>query len=96
MAKDPYPELADALKAILGSSAVRANEPLARYTAFRIGGPADLLVVADSVETLRTAAVLAWEHEAPFQVLGGGSNVLISDAGLQGLVVHNRARAIHL
>jgi UDP-N-acetylmuramate dehydrogenase len=40
--------------------------------------------------------VLAWEHEAPFQVLGGGSNVLISDAGLQGLVVHNRARAIHL
>jgi UDP-N-acetylmuramate dehydrogenase len=82
------------LKAALGPAAVRTNEPLARYTALRIGGPADLLVVAHSVEVLRQAMMLAWHHGIPCRVLGGGSNVLVSDAGVRGLVVLNRAQAV--
>ena len=71
-----------------------ANEPLARYTAFRIGGPAELLALADSVPALQRAVMLAWGSQVPCRILGGGSNVLVSDAGVRGLVVLNRARAV--
>jgi UDP-N-acetylmuramate dehydrogenase len=73
---------------------VQANEPLARYTALRIGGPADLFASVVSVQALRQAVELAWECQVPCHVLGGGSNVLVSDAGVRGLVVLNRARAV--
>jgi UDP-N-acetylmuramate dehydrogenase len=86
--------LAKALAAVLGPDAVRENELLARYTAFRIGGPADLLAVTKSSEALRQVMTLAWDLDAPCRVLGGGSNVLVSDAGVRGLVVLNRARGI--
>lgn len=82
------------LEAALGPGAVQANQSLARYTALRIGGPAEILVVADSAEAVRRAVTLAWEQQVPCRVLGGGSNVLISDAGMCGLVVVNRARRV--
>ena len=81
------------LAAALGPDAVRRDQPLARHTALRIGGPADLLVVAETASELRQAVALACEHRVPFRVLGAGSNVLVSDAGVRGLVVLNRARA---
>ncbi len=86
--------LAGALRAALGPGTVQAGQPLARYTALRIGGPADLLVVADSVDALRKAVLLAVEHKLAWRILGGGCNVLVSDAGVRGLVIVNRARAI--
>lgn len=83
-----------ALRASLGAGAVRRNEPLARYTALRIGGPADLLVTVEDIEALRQAVELAWQHGLPCRILGGGSNVLIGSAGIRGLVVLNRAGRI--
>jgi UDP-N-acetylmuramate dehydrogenase len=88
--------LADALVAAWGSAAVKANHALARYTALRIGGQADVLIKAESVEMLRQAVKAAWEENVPCCLLGGGSNVLVSDSGIRGLVVLNRARAIVL
>jgi UDP-N-acetylmuramate dehydrogenase len=70
---------------------VRKAEPLARYTALRVGGPAELLVVAEEVAALRAAAELARQHGVACRILGGGSNALVSDAGVRGLVVLNRA-----
>jgi UDP-N-acetylmuramate dehydrogenase len=66
------------------------DEPLAKYTAARIGGPAERLIVirsttADLVDVMRRA----WAHDAPVRVIGGGANVLVSDAGVPGLVVVN-------
>ena len=66
---------------------IRADEPLAAHTTFRTGGPADLYALplhADDVATL-----LAWanEHGVPWFVLGGGSNILVSDRGIRGLVI---------
>ena len=86
--------LAGSLEVALGAGAAQANQPLARYTALRIGGPAEILVVAGTVKALRQAATLAWEHQVPCRVLGGGANVLISDAGTRGLVIVNRARGV--
>jgi UDP-N-acetylmuramate dehydrogenase len=83
-----------ALRARLGPSAVQEDERLAAHTSLRVGGPADVLVVASDTDTLRQAVVLAWEHSVPCRVLGAGSNVLVSDRGVPGLVVINRAKAI--
>jgi UDP-N-acetylmuramate dehydrogenase len=85
--------LAEALVAALGPDAVRRDQPLARHTALRIGGSADLLAVAGTAQALRQAVALAREHRVPCTVLGAGSNILVSDAGVRGLVVVNRARA---
>lgn len=90
----PLEELAAELKGVLGADAVLANEPLARHTSMRIGGPADLLAIAGSVEELRQSVTLAWQLGVPCRVIGAGSNVLVSDAGVEGIIVLNRARAI--
>lgn len=61
--------------------------PLAPYTTFRIGGPAEFFVSVSSVAELRDAVSWAKERALPIAVLGGGSNVLIADEGVKGLVV---------
>ncbi len=67
------------------------NEPLAKYTAARLGGPADLLYVArESNEALTAVVAAAWAEGIPVRVIGGGANVLVSDEGVRGLVVVNR------
>lgn len=62
--------------------------PLSRYTSFRIGGPADLLVVPKGQEELFLLSQGILEHGCDFLVLGRGSNVLVSDSGFRGVVVH--------
>ncbi len=68
--------------------------PLARFTTARIGGPADALVVVEEVPALAEVVRAAWADGIPITLLGGGSNVLIADRGVRGLVVLNRARAL--
>jgi len=75
-----------ALAAALGERA-RVGEPLARHTSFRIGGPADLLVSAGTVAELALVVRTAAAHALPLTVLGGGSNVLVGDGGIRGVVV---------
>jgi UDP-N-acetylmuramate dehydrogenase len=66
------------------------DEPLARYTAARLGGRADYLYVAKvSNDELAAVVMAAWSRKMPVRVLGGGANVLISDKGVRGLVVIN-------
>jgi len=60
----------------------------------RVGGTADALVVVKSSQQLAGAAQQLWKLSIPFMVLGGGSNVLISDAGVRELVLLNRAKTI--
>lgn len=82
-----------ALLEALGSGA-RRNVMLAPFTSMRVGGPADVLMVADEAEELARAVRLATEHDVPWLVLGSGCNVLISEQGVRGLVVVNRTGAI--
>lgn len=67
------------------------EEKLARYTTIRIGGPAELLVRPRTVEELSAVIDLARSEDVPVRVLGAGSNVLVSDAGVRGIVLHTRA-----
>lgn len=79
-------ELVRALEAVVPGR-VRAAEPLARHTSFRIGGPADLLVAPDSAHELAALVRAAARAELPLTILGGGSNVLVGDGGIRGVVV---------
>ncbi len=81
-----------ALRARFGER-LQANVPMSRFTAARLGGPADLLLEVRTSGELAQAAGLLWEWALPFHVLGGGSNVLVSDEGIRGVVLINRARS---
>ena len=83
----PTPEVVAALTKLVGDEGVSENESLARHTTYRIGGPADLFVVVEDTETLAKVLPLLDEHELPLTILGGGSNVLVQDGGIRGVVL---------
>ncbi|MGB4593077.1 MAG: UDP-N-acetylmuramate dehydrogenase [Coriobacteriia bacterium] len=74
------------LKAAI-SGEVRAMEPMARHTSFRIGGPADLFVICDTVADLAETIGVLSDEEIPFVVVGKGTNLIVSDAGYRGAVL---------
>jgi UDP-N-acetylmuramate dehydrogenase len=65
----------------------KLDEPLKRYTAWKIGGPADALLEPGTVEDLISATQIAREHDIPVTILGGGTNVLVRDGGIRGLTI---------
>ena len=67
------------------------DEPLARFTTMRVGGPADLFATIHNVHELRAIVRFARARGIPLTLLGRGSDVVIADAGIRGLVVQNRA-----
>jgi UDP-N-acetylmuramate dehydrogenase len=73
---------------------VKENVSLAPYTSARIGGPADVLIAAGSADDLARIIKLLWKLELDYFMLGGGSNVLVSDRGVRGVVVLNRAKGV--
>ncbi len=77
--------LAERLRAAKGL-AVKPAEPLSRYTTFKIGGPAELLVEVESERALALLLAAVRAEGAPFHLLGLGSNVLFPDAGMAGVV----------
>ena len=73
----------------------RVNERLDRYTSARVGGPAEILVVANNTTELLTAVELAYAQNVPYTILGGGSNILVADDGISGLVILNKAKGVN-
>ncbi|KPV50339.1 UDP-N-acetylenolpyruvoylglucosamine reductase, partial [Kouleothrix aurantiaca] len=70
--------------------AMTENEPLAKYTSWRIGGPARFFANVASPDALRDALAWAREQGLPVFILGGGTNLLVRDAGFAGLVIRYR------
>lgn len=79
--------------AALAPSRLHANAPLAPYTTFKIGGPADWLYEATSADDLAAAIAAARAAGLPWFVLGLGANILVGDKGVRGLVIRNLASA---
>lgn len=71
-----------------------ANEPMSRHTSFRIGGPGDLYAVATSAQELVELVSLAREHDIPYLIIGRGTNILVADEGIRGLVIENGGQEI--
>lgn len=85
---------AAALVQAFGAARVRRDAALRGLTTFRVGGTADLLIETRSSEELVSALAIAHAARLPVTLLGGGSNVLIADAGIRGLVIRPRAGEI--
>lgn len=80
--RDAGRRLADAL-----AGEVRFDEPMARHTTYRIGGPADLFITCDTVTDLAEAVRVLGDEQIESTVIGRGSNLLVSDAGYRGAII---------
>lgn len=77
----------EAFIARVGEDRIERNVPLAQYTTFRIGGPADLFYRAQTPDELANAVLAAREIELPHFLLGTGANILVGDRGFRGVVI---------
>lgn len=75
------------LEELLPAGAVRTDEPMALHTTFKCGGPAEVLCEPSSIEEVQAVARLARQEGQRLYVIGCGSNLLVSDAGLEGVVM---------
>ena len=82
--------LAQSLAGIVGTENVLENEPLSRHTTFEIGGPAECFVRPRSVEEVRRVLRACVEAGVPWRVIGCGSDLLVADEGVSGVVVEIR------
>lgn len=73
---------------------LQVNASLSRYTSARVGGPAELFLAVTSAEELQRAVELAYALNVAYFVLGGGSNIVVADAGIAGLVILNKSRKV--
>jgi len=80
----------------LGSDRLKLDEPLFKHTYFKLGGPADLFYEAKTKDELVMVVQSAILYKVPYLVIGGGSNILVTDAGYRGLVIKNRTSEIQL
>ncbi|MEM5775000.1 MAG: FAD-binding protein, partial [Anaerolineaceae bacterium] len=97
--KDPMtsrqPQLpsADTLLAIFGDRLQRYVR-MSRFSSARVGGPVDFLAISQNADELEQDISSLWRMNIPFTLLGGASNVLVSEKGMHGLVLINHARHI--
>ena len=88
MGEITYPkEFSAGLKEIMKDGRLLENEPMAKHITFRTGGPADWYAYIENVEMLQRVIALCKQFDVPYYVIGNGSNVLVSDAGIRGVVL---------
>jgi UDP-N-acetylmuramate dehydrogenase len=85
----------DALIADLRKVAhIKLNEPMSKHTTFGVGGPADIYIAVKSEEQLRSTFATAKRHGADVFIFGSGSNILVGDRGIRGVVIENQSSEI--
>ena len=80
-------QLRDEIIRLAGADRVRTDEPMALHTTFRVGGPADFFVCPENARTLREVMLFLEKSGEPWQLIGRGSNLLVSDAGYRGVIL---------
>lgn len=75
------------LENILGKENVKYNEPMSKHTSFRVGGNADIFAIVDSEEKLTKVIRLAKKMSMQITIVGNGTNLLVKDGGIRGLVI---------
>ncbi|MFY9473028.1 MAG: UDP-N-acetylmuramate dehydrogenase [Tepidanaerobacteraceae bacterium] len=80
-------EIYKIMREILSEDEIKLNEPMREHTSFRIGGPADVMVLPRNSEQVKNIVKLCKKHEIPFFVMGNGTNLLVRDEGIRGVVI---------
>ena len=91
-------ELEKRLRARFEHIAILRDEPMARYTTLHLGGPADMMVCPDRPEQVQVTLQAAHELELPLIIVGNGSNLLVRDGGIRGVVLrmHREMRSVEV
>ena len=85
----------EALRETFGSD-LQESVQMANFTTMNVGGPADALLIAHSADQLAQMVAKVWELEIPLKIIGSGSNLLISDKGIRGVVIVNHAHNVRI
>ena len=75
------------LEEIISKDKIRYNEPMSKHTTMRVGGPVDIMVLPNTIEEITDVINYAKENNIPIKVIGNGSNMIVSDLGIEGIVV---------
>lgn len=75
------------LEQIVSKENIRYNEPMCKHTTFKTGGNADYFIKADSIEKIQKIMELAKEEKIPIYIIGNGSNLIVKDEGIKGIVL---------
>lgn len=79
-------DIVSLLKENLGNQNVLVNEPMSKHTSFKTGGPADIFIKIDDIEKLKYVLKTSKENNIPIFILGNGTNILVRDKGIRGIV----------
>lgn len=82
-----YTEFSKILGNIFASDKIYIDEPMKNHTSFKVGGPADILVTPETAEDVVNLVKACREHNVPYIIIGNGSNLLVRDGGVRGVVV---------
>ncbi|MFZ5966423.1 MAG: UDP-N-acetylmuramate dehydrogenase [Bacillota bacterium] len=75
------------LKEKIQSSNIIKDESMAKHTSFKIGGPVDIMVIPETFEELKSVVSVCIENQIPYYIIGNGSNLLVRDKGIRGVVI---------
>lgn len=80
-------EILNGLEKIISKEKIKQNEPMKEHTSLKVGGPAEFFVNINSVEELKTLLKYCKTNNIPLTVIGNGSNLLVLDKGIKGIVI---------
>ncbi len=87
-------EILENLEKIITKERIKQNEPMSKHTSFKIGGPAEFFIKILSIEELQKILEFAKKEKIKITILGNGSNILVADKGIQGIVIKTNLKEI--
>ena len=89
-------ELFSKIKEIISEDRIKQNEPMKNHTSIKIGGEAEFLVKISTIEELKKILELVKKQQIPFMIIGNGSNLLVADEGIKGIVAKLELKEIEI
>ena len=80
-------EIYNKLKKIINPSNIKINESMREHTSFKIGGLADFFITASSIDDVKNILNFSKENHIPLSIIGNGSNILVTDKGIRGIIL---------
>ena len=89
-------QILENLEKIISKERIKQNEPMKNHTSFKIGGPAEFYIKITSIKELQKILEFAKKEKIKITILGNGSNVLVSDSGIKGIVIRTNLKEIKI
>lgn len=80
----------------IDKSQIKYNEPMKAHTSFKIGGPAEVYIVVKTIQELQKINDIAKKNNIPIYIIGNGSNILVTDKGIKGIVIKNEIKKLEI